>query len=72
MPQHVLEIGMWDGGQSAFWNEILRPKKIVGVDLKVREDSAYFRDYVRTQRLELKVRSYWGRSSRRAGAPADR
>ena len=60
MPQHVLEIGMWDGGSLAFWNEILHPEKIVGVDLKVREDSAYFLDYVRTQRLESKVRSCWG------------
>jgi len=59
-PRHILEIGMFDGGSLAFWHEILRPKKIVGVDLKAREDSAYFRDYVRTRGLESKVRSYWG------------
>ena len=59
-PQNILEIGMWDGGSIAFWNEILTPSKIVGVDIKVREDSTYFRDYVRTRRLESKVKSYWG------------
>ena len=55
-PRHILEIGMWDGGSLAFWNEILHPEKIVGVDLNVREDSAYFRDYVQTRGLQSKVR----------------
>ena len=59
-PRHILEIGMWDGGSLAFWNEILRPEKIVGVDLNAREDSAYFRDYAQTRGLQSTLRSYWG------------
>jgi cephalosporin hydroxylase len=59
-PKNLLEIGMWDGGSLAFWNEILHPDKIVGVDLNAREDSAYFRDYVPARGLESKLRSYWG------------
>ena len=51
-PRHLLEIGMWDGGSLAFWNEILNPEKIVGVDLNAREDSTYFQDYVRTRGLQ--------------------
>lgn len=58
-PRHVLELGMWDGGRLAFWNEILHPEEIVGVDLQRREDSTYFREYVQDQHLESKVRSYW-------------
>jgi Methyltransferase domain len=59
-PRHLLEIGMWDGGSLAFWNEILHPEKIVGVDMNAREDSAYFRDYVQSRGLESKLRSHWG------------
>ena len=59
-PKHILELGMFDGGSLAFWNEILHPEKIVGVDLESRPDSVYFRDYVRTRGLEKKVRTYWG------------
>ena len=59
-PKHILELGMFDGGSLAFWNEILHPEKIVGVDLEARADSVYFRDYVRTRGLEKKVRTYWG------------
>lgn len=67
-PRHILELGLWDGGSLAFWNEILHPDKIVGIDLQLREDSAYFRDYVHEHGLESKVRSYWGTDQ--ADAPA--
>ena len=56
-PRHLLEIGMWDDGSLAFWNEILHPEKIVGVDLTARQDSGYFRDYVQGRGLESKLRS---------------
>jgi cephalosporin hydroxylase len=59
-PRHLLEIGMWDGGSLAFWNEILHPDKIVGVDLNARKDSTYFRDYVQARGSESNLRSYWG------------
>jgi cephalosporin hydroxylase len=50
---------MGDGGSVAFWNEILKPEKIVGVDVNAREDSEYFQKYVHTRGLESKVRTYW-------------
>jgi cephalosporin hydroxylase len=28
-----MEIGMWDGGSAVFWHEILKPKKMIGIDL---------------------------------------
>jgi SAM-dependent methyltransferase len=56
----MLELGVWDGGSVAFWHEVLRPAKHVGVDLEVRADSAYFRHYVRSRGLEDRVKTMWG------------
>lgn len=39
---NVLEIGMWDGGSAVFWHEILKPKKLIGIDLlKNRKGEAF-------------------------------
>lgn len=58
-PSSVLELGLWDGGSLVFWNEVLRPRKIVGLDLADRTDKAYFRDYVRSHGLAGRVVAYW-------------
>lgn len=46
-PQNVFELGLFDGGSLAFWFEHFQPKKHVGVDLKQKTDTEYFRRYVK-------------------------
>lgn len=58
-PRHVVELGMWDGGSILFWNEVLKPKKIVGIDQMNREDSTYFKDYIKSQNLAGQVVTHW-------------
>jgi hypothetical protein len=59
-PQNVLELGVWDGGSVAFWFEHLQPRRHVAVDLMQREDSDYFRNYVRSRGLADRIRTVWG------------
>jgi predicted O-methyltransferase YrrM len=47
-PKNVIEIGMWDGGSVAFWNEILKPNKIVGIDIIENGGNNYFQEYLKT------------------------
>ncbi len=56
---HVLELGMWDGGSLAFWFELLQPRKLVGVDLAERADSDYFQAYRRERGLADRLQTYW-------------
>ena len=46
----IFEIGIWDGGSSAYWFEYFQPDKLVAVDFMSREDSDYFRGYRRWAR----------------------
>ena len=39
---NILEIGMWDGGSMALWYELLKPEKIVGIDIEDKKDNEYF------------------------------
>jgi cephalosporin hydroxylase len=59
-PKRILEIGMWDGGSLALWSELLNPTKLVGVDLKKRPDSDYFKQYVEERQLADVIKTYWG------------
>ena len=56
---------MWYGGSLAFWERILHPEKIVGVDLTAREDSGYFRDYVQGRGSGIKSCGLTGAPIRR-------
>jgi Glycosyltransferase WbsX/Methyltransferase domain len=58
-PRRVLEIGIWDGGSTAFWFEHLRPERLVAIDLRDREDSPYFRSWVTANGLAGRVRTRW-------------
>jgi hypothetical protein len=58
-PRRILEIGIWDGGSTAFWFEHLRPERLVAIDLRDREDSPYFRRYVTANGLEGRVFTRW-------------
>ena len=58
--RNILELGMWDGGSIAFWFEYFNPDKHVGVDLRQKEDSEYFKRYTSSRGLDQKIRTYWG------------
>lgn len=58
-PRHMLEIGIWDGGSTAFWYEHLRPERLVAIDQLDREDSPYFRRYLAAHGLEGRVLTRW-------------
>jgi hypothetical protein len=58
-PRRMLEIGIWDGGSTAFWYEHLRPERLVAIDQLDREDSPYFRRYLAVNGLEGRVLTRW-------------
>jgi predicted O-methyltransferase YrrM len=59
-PQNILEIGIWDGGSTAYWFEYFKPQKIIAIDHLDREDSEYFRAYVESRGVSDRVKTYWG------------
>jgi len=58
-PRHMLEIGIWDGGGAAFWQEHLKPEKFSALDVQDRDDSEYFREYVSRRELNGRVTTHW-------------
>jgi methyltransferase family protein len=58
--RNVFEIGVWDGGSTAFWFEYFQPDKLVAVDWLKREDSDYFRHYVDSRGIADRLTTYWG------------
>ena len=63
-PKNVVEIGMWDGGSAVFWNEILKPKKLVGIDIIENGGNDYFQKYLKTTET---LKPYW--ATDQANAP---
>lgn len=59
-PDHVFELGIWDGGSVAFWSECLRPSKHVAIDIQQKQDSDYFRRYVAARGRAGRIATYWG------------
>jgi len=58
-PRNILELGIWDGGSIALWFEQFRPAKHVAIDISLRPDSEYFRQYIESRRLGGRIRTYW-------------
>jgi SAM-dependent methyltransferase len=58
-PQRVFELGMWDGGSTAFWFEYFRPEKLVAIDRLDREDSPYFERFRTERGLDESLATYW-------------
>jgi hypothetical protein len=58
-PRRLLEIGIWDGGSTAFWYEHLKPERLVAIDLQDRQDSPYFRRWVNANDLAGRVLTRW-------------
>jgi cephalosporin hydroxylase len=60
-PKNIVEIGMWDGGSLAFWNEVFDPEKIIGIDIKESGVNEYFQNYLqKVNSKSQKVKPYWG------------
>jgi Methyltransferase domain len=59
--KNMIEIGMWDGGSAAFWNEILCPEKLIGIDLLDTGGGKYFNKYLENLSKENnnKIVPYW-------------
>jgi predicted O-methyltransferase YrrM len=57
--KHIFELGTFDGGSSVFWFELLKPDKLVAIDVKKRGDSDYFKKYISANSLENKIKAYW-------------
>jgi SAM-dependent methyltransferase len=58
-PSNIFELGIWDGGSLAFWTEMFHQRKLVGVDIAAREDSAYFTRYKESRALADSIATYW-------------
>ena len=58
-PRRIVELGIWQGGSLAFWNEIFQPEKLVGIDIADRENSSFFRDFVRARGLSERLKTFW-------------
>jgi hypothetical protein len=63
-PQRIFELGMWDGGSTAFWFEYFRPEKLVAIDRLDRGDSPYFERYRSELDLAESLATYWGTDQR--------
>jgi hypothetical protein len=57
--RNIFELGTYDGGSTAFWYEMLRPEKLVAIDIKDGEDSEYFRNWVKLGKKGDFIRTYW-------------
>jgi len=57
---NVVELGLYDGGSVAFWFEVLQPRKHLGIDLRQRNESKYFREYVTAEKRRGRIETHWG------------
>ena len=55
----LFELGIFDGGSTVFWNEILKPSKHVAADILDREDSAYFKNYLEGMNNTADIKTFW-------------
>ena len=58
-PERVMELGIYDGGSTAFWYELFGPQKHVALDIEDRTDPSYFRRYVESRGLDGRIKTYW-------------
>jgi len=58
-PKRVIELGIYDGGSTAFWFELFQPQKHIAIDLMDRKDSDYFRRYLEMRGLKEQIKTFW-------------
>jgi len=59
-PRRIVELGIWDGGSVAFWNELFGPDLHLAVDLDERGDGPDFLAWRDRRGLAERVRTHWG------------
>jgi len=58
-PRRIFELGIFDGGSTAFWFELFQPAKHVAIDLATGKDSDYFQQYKASRNAEQRIKTYW-------------
>ena len=59
-PRRMMEIGIWQSGSMVFWNEVLRPERLTGIDIRRPGDLSAFERYLASGALCDRVRAHWG------------
>ena len=59
-PERILEMGIWEGGSVAFWNQLFRPLRHVAFDLAQRVDSPQFGSWASRHAKPGSVETIWG------------
>lgn len=57
--RNVFELGIYNGGSTAFWYEMLKPEMLVAIDIQDCEDSDYFKKWASLQERGGSVRTFW-------------
>lgn|SRR6266480_1477552 len=57
--ERVIELGIYDGGSTAFWYELFQPQKHVALDIQGQTDPPYFRRYVESRGLDGRIKTHW-------------
>lgn len=58
-PKNIIEFGIWDGGSTALWFEYFKPQKLVAIDIMPKNDSDYFRRYLKSRGISENIKTYW-------------
>jgi cephalosporin hydroxylase len=59
-PSRMFELGIFDGGSTVFWNELLHPNQLISIDITKRFDSPYFLHYIQSRSLSDHIKTFWG------------
>src|SRR5687768_2203156 len=66
-PSRMMEIGIFNCGSIAFWNEHFRPDKLVAIDLASSNEGGYYHKYVSSRGLKDVLKTYWKTSQADVG-----
>ena len=58
-PKNIFELGIYDGGSTAFWFELLAPSKLVAIDFLDRDDNEYYKQWLAARSLQNRVKTQW-------------
>jgi len=57
--RHVLELGIHRGGGLAFWFELFRPGKLVGIEIKEEQSNPAFEHYLDRPSVRGRIVTHW-------------
>jgi hypothetical protein len=66
-----MELGIWDGGSTAFWYELFEPQKHIALDIQDQRDTPYFRPLCRVSRFGRADQDVLEEPNRQSQAPND-